>query len=99
MSKTQLAFLVVLNLILLFGLLLSRTEKLTDDVWAVELVDRCFLDYHTSSQSVALACPGVDYIRLWPRCPSSEPGRSLKLPPSLYLAGLRREMLNLFPVL
>ena len=24
----------------------------------------CYLDYHTPA--VALACPGVDYIRLWP---------------------------------
>ena len=25
-----------------------------------------YLDYHTSIHTVAMACPGVDYIRLWP---------------------------------
>ena len=44
----------------------TRTDKLTDDVWSVELVGRCYLDYHANIQAVALACPGVDYVRLWP---------------------------------
>jgi hypothetical protein len=29
-------------------------------------IDDCYLDYHTPLQAVALACLGVDYVRLWP---------------------------------
>ena len=32
----------------------------------VRLVAGCEMDYHTSIRAVALACPGVDYMRMWP---------------------------------
>ena len=34
-------------------------------MWTARLRD-CYLDYHTNIHAVGLACPGVDYIRLWP---------------------------------
>ena len=51
------------------ALLADRLEEHIEGVWRVELVGRCYVDYHTSIQAVALACPGVDYIRLWPLPP------------------------------
>jgi hypothetical protein len=56
---------LVLWLILAGLLLASKVEKLTDGIWTVEL-GRCSLDYHTSVRTFALACPGMDYIRIWP---------------------------------
>ena len=53
-------------ILLLRGLLASRTHMLTEDVWTVELVAGCELDYHTTKHTLALACPDVDYMRLWP---------------------------------
>jgi hypothetical protein len=41
-------------------------RKLTEDIWTVKLIKGCEMDYHTSIRAVALACPGVDYMRLWP---------------------------------
>ncbi len=46
-------------------LLVTRTRKLTEDVWTVELI-RCGIDYHTKAHTLALACLGLDYTRLWP---------------------------------
>lgn len=36
------------------------------DVYTLKLVAGCYPDYHTPIHAVALACPGVDYTRLWP---------------------------------
>ena len=44
----------------------TRTDKITHDVWSVNLVGHCCLDYHANIHALALACPGVDYIRLLP---------------------------------
>ena len=33
----------------------TRKDKLTDDVWTVELVGRCYLDYHTPIHAVGLS--------------------------------------------
>ena len=52
--------------ILIWVLALTQPRRLTEDVWTIKLVARCHLDYHTPIHAVALACPGVDYIRLWP---------------------------------
>jgi hypothetical protein len=57
---------VALVILLLAALLASRTKKLTDSVWTVELFGGCAIDYHTSPKALALACPGADYTRLWP---------------------------------
>lgn len=57
---------VVLIVVTLAVLLACRTKRLTADVWTVELPGRCALDYHPSIGALALACPGVDYTRLWP---------------------------------
>jgi len=43
----------------------TRTSRLTDDIWTIRLGE-CHLGYHTRMHAVALACPGVDYIKLWP---------------------------------
>ena len=40
-------------------LLTSRTYKLTENVWTVD-VGRRDLDYHTTHPTLALACVGVD---------------------------------------
>ena len=50
------------------GVLLgSRIEQFTPSVWQLKLVAGCELDYHVAPVSaIALACPHVDYIRLWP---------------------------------
>lgn len=57
---------LIVAILLLAGLLASRTEKLTEKVWTVELVADCALDYHALERALALACPGVDNTRLWP---------------------------------
>jgi hypothetical protein len=64
MLALKLALVVIL--IWLSVLVETRTDKLTDNAWTVKLVGHCHLDYHTPAQAVALACPEVDYIRLWP---------------------------------
>jgi hypothetical protein len=33
---------------------------------ALHLTSGSYLDYQANIHAVALACPGVDYIRLWP---------------------------------
>jgi hypothetical protein len=45
---------------------LAQLRRLVEGVWTIKLTGGCHLDYHTPIQSVALACPGVNYIRLWP---------------------------------
>ena len=44
----------------------GRVRKLTETTWTVKLVAGCEMDFVTSAGAVALACPGVDYMRLWP---------------------------------
>ena len=75
--KRQALWLLLASL-LMAGLLASRVERLTEGVWTAEL-GRCSLDYHTSPKALALACPGVDYARLWPlpvEQPWEEPERA-----------------------
>jgi len=62
------------------GLPASRTEKLTEKFWTVELVGGYALDYHATQRALALACPGVDYIRLWP-LPVTRPWEEPERPP------------------
>jgi hypothetical protein len=55
----------------LASFLASRTYQLIPGVTAMKLINGCELDFFhdTSLQpvfTVALACPRVDYIRLWP---------------------------------
>ena len=56
-----------------------RKCKPIDGVWTVRLRS-CYLDYHANIHAVALACRGVDYIKLWPveqpwqETPDSLPG-------------------------
>jgi hypothetical protein len=55
------------SFIFLFALLAaSRIDQLIPGVWTLELVSGCAMDYHAPIHAVALACPAVDYIRLWP---------------------------------
>jgi hypothetical protein len=65
MPRRQVAFLVILNLVFIMVLLVSRVEEHIEGVWSLELVGRCYLDYHVSIQSVGLACPGVE-VQPWP---------------------------------
>jgi hypothetical protein len=59
--------LLLLDLLLLAGLALpGRVRKLTETTWAAKLVAGCEMDFVTSVGAVALACPGVDYMRRWP---------------------------------
>ena len=53
---------------LVVGMLIgSRVDRFTESVWRVKLVARCEVHYHEPPFSaVALACPGVDYLRLSP---------------------------------
>jgi len=75
MTSGQWSFLVLFNLVLLPAVLFSsRTEKLTEEVWSLKLAAGCNLDYHAPIHAVALACPGVDYIRPLPVTqPSGDP--------------------------
>jgi hypothetical protein len=50
---------LVFVLVWLAVLVETRADKLTEDVWSVELAGRCYLDYHTPVRAVALACSGV----------------------------------------
>ncbi len=60
-----LLLLAIVDLIFLY-LTTGGVYKLTDTVWSAKLGARCELDFHTSIGAVALSCPGVDYMRLWP---------------------------------
>jgi hypothetical protein len=42
---------------------LTQPHRLTEGVWSLKLAG-CYLDYHANIHAVALACPGVDYIKL-----------------------------------
>ena len=57
---------ILVVLVLLGGFLASRPRELVEGVWTVDVPGRCSLDYHASARALALACPGVDYVRLWP---------------------------------
>ena len=50
--------------VLVWVLALMQPRRLTQGVWTLTLTGGCYVDYHTPA--VALACPGVDYMRLWP---------------------------------
>jgi hypothetical protein len=63
----------ILNLSLIAAFLVGSAEELVDGVLTVKLRN-CHLDYHANIHAVALACPGVDYIRLWP-LPVEQPGQ------------------------
>jgi hypothetical protein len=81
-----LLFLLLLDLLLLAGLALpGRVRRLTETVWMVRLVAGCEADYHTTIGAVALACPGVDYMRLWP-LPMVQPWQSTPDPAWGWLA-------------
>ena len=79
---------MILNLLFLIVLLIGRVEKHVEGVWRLELVGRCLLDYHANIHAVALACPGVDYIKLWPVTQpwgdptDTWPGWNARTPPS-----------------
>ena len=60
-----LASLVILTLTFVAIYVVGYAERFSDDVWTLHLRD-CDLDYHIPIRSVALACPGLDYMRLWP---------------------------------
>lgn len=55
-------FLLILNLSLIAAFFVGTAEESIEGVWTVRLRD-FYLDYH--APAVALACPGVDYIKLW----------------------------------
>ncbi len=64
-------FLVALiTMPLVYAALAARTTYTIDGVKSIRLVDRCELDYFDNTvqpvRTLALACPGMDYIRLWP---------------------------------
>jgi hypothetical protein len=61
-------FLVIVDLLFLAGLRLTTggVRRLTDTTWTAKLVAGCEMDFVTSVGAVALACPGVDYMRVWP---------------------------------
>ena len=61
-------------------------RRLTETVWTVRLVAGCETDYHTSIRAVVLACPGVDYKRLWP-LPVVQPWQSTPDPIEGWMAG------------
>ena len=74
--------LIALAILLLAGILASRPRELVEGVWTAD-VGACSIDYHPSLRALALACPGVDYLRLWPwpvEQPWEEPGRPLESP-------------------
>lgn len=51
--------------VLIWVLALTQPHEFVEGVWTVRLRS-CYLDHHTPIHAVALACPGVDYIKLWP---------------------------------
>ena len=51
--------------ILIWVLALTQPRKLLESVYTIQ-AGKCYVDYHATIQAVALACPGVEYIRLWP---------------------------------
>ena len=69
MSLGCLARIVLLVLACLtVGVLIGSTiEQFTPFVSQLKLVADCELDYHVAPvNAIALACPHVDYIRMWP---------------------------------
>jgi len=62
------SFIVPVAISLAVGYMLGgRIDRCTDKVWCLELVAGCELDYHVPPvNAVALACPGVDLMRIWP---------------------------------
>ena len=53
MHNRKVLWLIIVIILLLAGTLASRTEKLTEEVWTVELVADCALDCYTSDGQVA----------------------------------------------
>ena len=56
---------LALVVVLVWGLAFTQPHKLVEGVYTLQ-AGKCFVDYHTSIQSVGLACPGVDFTYLWP---------------------------------
>ena len=46
--------------------LIRHLDRVTEKEQLSIYLRRETLDYHANIHAVALACPGVDYIRLWP---------------------------------
>jgi hypothetical protein len=44
---------------------LAQPRTPTEGIWTLTLTG-CHLGYHASIHAVALACPGVDYLKVWP---------------------------------
>lgn len=63
---------LVLILVATLALAAGRPRQLLPHVWTVNL-GICTMDYYSPPAqerfTVALACPGTDYIRLWPLPP------------------------------
>ncbi len=79
MPRRQLAFLVLLNLVFIVVLLVRRMEEHVERAWSLELVGRCYVDYHVSIQAVGLSRGGL-YSSLvlpvrqsWQETPDSAP--------------------------
>ena len=56
---------IILTLTFAAIYVVTYAERFSDDVWALRLGD-CDLDFHANIHALALAYPGVDYVRLWP---------------------------------
>jgi len=67
--------------LLIWSLALTQPRKLVEGVWTLNLDTHCHLHYHANIPALALACPGVDYIRLWP-LPLERPWQATPDPPA-----------------
>ncbi len=59
-------FLVIVDLLFLAGLHLTTggVRKLTETTWTVKLVAGREMDFVTPVRAVAMACLGIDYMRM-----------------------------------
>ena len=64
--------------VLIWVLALTQPRRLVEGVFTLNLTGGCRLDYHANIHAVALACPGVDYTRLWP-LPVKQPWQERRL--------------------
>ncbi len=88
--RTKAFWISFLTTLLLAVFLASRVEQLLPGAYTIELLD-CQVDFlDTRLQpvfTVALACPGVDYTRLWP-LPIQKPWSEERQKPAGQQAGL-----------
>jgi hypothetical protein len=101
-SAIEMILIALFTMVLILGVLDTRTYQLVDGMTAVRLVMNCELWYYSPPtqmvDTITLACPRTDLIRLWP-LPITQPWSEDLWPPDHYTIQAYCELLILLLIL